>query len=115
MCIDIQKKIEEIEETINENKMIDAQIDQLDHKHDINIEKILGLQNHIEKELRNVYEDVVYVDINKKEIKIHMKKSIKFDDLKAIHDILNTQHKNVVLESSIRDEELYIDMIIKIV
>ena len=115
MTIDIQKKIEEIEETINENKIIDAQIDQLDHKHDINIEKIFGLQNHIEKELTNVYKDVVCVDINKKAIKIHMKETIKFNDLKAIHNIFNTQHQSVILKSSIRDEELYIDMIINIV
>lgn len=114
MTIDIQKKIEEIEEAINENKMIDTQIDQLEHEHDINIEKINNLQNDIEKELKDIYEDVVWVDINKKEIKIRMRDIVELDYLKAIHDTLNTQHKNVVLESSIRDEELYIDMIISI-
>lgn len=115
MTIDIQKKIEEIEEAINENKMIDTQIDQLEHEHDINIEKINNLQNDIEKELKDIYEDVVWVDINKKEIKIRMRDIVEFDYLKAIHDTFDTKHKNIMLESNIKNGELYIDMTINIV
>lgn len=114
MTIDIQKNIKEIEETINKNKIIDAQMEQLDHEHDINIERISNLQNDIEKELKDIYEDVVWVDINKKKIRIRMRDIVEFDYIKAIHDTFDTKHKNIVLESNIKNGELYIDMIINI-
>lgn len=112
MTIDIQQNIKDIEETINENKMINAQMEQLDHKYDINIEKISNLKNNIEKELKDIYEDVVWVDIDKKKIRIRMRDIVEFDYLKAIHNTFDTEHKNIVLESNIKNGELYIDMII---
>ena len=114
MTIDIQKNIKEIEETINNNKMINAQMEQLDHEYDINIEKIRNLQNDIERELKDTYDYIVYVDINKKEIKIRMCDVVEFNILEEICKDLKIDSNNVLLESIIEKGECYIDMKINI-
>lgn len=115
MTIDIQKSIKEIEETINENKMINAQIEQLDHEYDINIEHISYLKNDIEKELKKQYEDIINVEVTKKTIKIRMSDVVKFNILEEMYNNLKIDSNNISLKSIIEKGRLYIDMIIKIV
>lgn len=114
MTIDIQKNIEEIEETINKNKMINAQMEQLDHEYDINLEHISYLKNDIEKELKKQYDGIVNVQVTKKTIKIRMSDIVEFNILEEMYNDLKIDSNNILLESIIEQGEFYIDMIINI-
>ena len=114
MTIDIQKNIEEIEETINKNKMINAQMEQLDHEYDINLEQISYLKNDIEKELKKQYDGIVYVEVTSKTIKIRMCDVVEFSILEEMYNELKIDSNNILLESIIEQGEFYIDIIINI-
>lgn len=114
MTIDIQKNIEEIEETINKNKMINAQMEQLDHEYDINLEHISYLKNDIEKELKKQYDGIVNVEVTSKTIKIRMSDVVEFNILEEMYNDLKIDSNNILLESIIEQGEFYIDMIINI-
>ena len=115
MTIDIQKNIKEIEETINKNKMINAQMERLDHEYDINLEHISYLKNDIEKELKKEYDGIVNVTVTKKTIKIRMSDVVEFNILEEMYNDLKIDSNNILLESIIEQGKFYIDMIINIV
>lgn len=115
MTIDIQKSIKEIEETINKNKMINAQMEQLDHEYDINLEHISYLKNDIEKELKKQYDDIVNIRVTKKTIKIRMSDVVEFNILEEMYNDLKIDSNNILLKSIREQGEFYIDMIINIV
>ena len=112
MNINVKKGIEEIQESINKNKMLNVQIEQLEHEYDINLEHIHYLSDDITKELKKKCTAIIDIKVRKKAIEIRMLKNIKFHELKDVSDIIGIDCENIRLYSVCEDEELYIDMII---
>ena len=94
--------------------MINTKMEQLDHKYDVNLERILNLECEITKKLKNQYQDIIDIKVRKGLIIIKMMENVHFKDLKEIYDSFEDKKDGITLHSVIDDECNYIKMIINI-
>lgn len=112
MDMNIRNNLEEIKETRNKNKMIDVQIEQLEHDYDINLEHISYLRQDIEKTLCNKYESISYIRLEDGSLRLKMNQNIDLKIIKEIGDIFGVDDKAIKIKTSWDKENPYISIVV---